>query len=250
MENPNPFNVKISSLQYTILLNNITIAEGWDSDVILKQGTTIVDYISDINMSRIPDWWSSYISHGETTHIDFEYTVKASAGPIHQTKTITESYGTVDTDFLSTLRLDQPHDITVPLRGQDYHLLTATDFTADWDNITQQTITINATVDLYNPQDSAITVDTFTYYFNMNNLTVGHGHLSHPITLPPYETTSVACDTIIDNNDLIQWFTSHIQHNETTHYEIGTSATFTYNGQQHTAEPINFTGKTITDMLD
>ena len=250
IENPNPFNIKITSLHYTILLNNITVAEGWDSDVTLKGGTTVVDYVSNLNMSKIPEWWSSHLNQDEKTHIAFTYQVKASAGPIHRSKTITETYGTVDTDLLSTLQLDQPRNISVQIQGEDYCLLVASNFTASWGSITEETTIINATVELYNPHYNPVEVETFVYYFHMNNLTVGHGSISHAFNVPPYGTVSIDCDTIIDNSDLIEWFTSHIQNNETTHYEIGSGAKFTHRGKSYTIEPIHLEGDVTTDMLD
>lgn len=250
VENPNPFDVTISSLHYTIRMNNITMAEGRDHEITLKGGTTVVDYVSSVNMSRIPRWWSSHVTHGETTRIELVYTVKAKAGLIHRSQTNTETYGTVHTTLLSTLRLNQPRIIKVSLNGEDHRLLIAADFAARWGSITGETTIINATVDLYNPHDSPIAVNAFTYHFRMNNLTVGYGYLDSAVTLPPYETTSVVCDTVINNSHLAGWFATHIQNNETTRYAIGSSATFTFNGHRHTVEPVHLTGDFSTDLLD
>ncbi len=249
VKNPNPFPVTISSLHYTVLLNNVTIAEGQDDDVTLKGGATAVDYVSSVNMSSIPLWWSSHVTAGESTRIELVYTVHAGIGPIHQSRTIHETYGTVDTDLLSTLRLTQPRDITVPVQGEERRLLVAMGFDAGWSTITRQATSINATVELYNPHGSAVTIDTFVYHFTMNNLTVGSGSLDGEVTLPPSETSSVTVDTVIDNIALIDWFTSHVAKNETTSYEIDSSATFTFNGRQHTVQPVHRTGTFSTDLL-
>lgn len=250
VDNPNPFDVTISSLRYAVLLNDVAMARGSDADVTLKHGTTVIDSVSSINMSRVPRWWSSHVHRGESTHIELVYEVKARAGPIKRTRTIHESYGTVDTDILSTLRLSEPREVNVSIDGSTHRLLVATDFAARWDSVTGETTTINTTVDLYNPHDSSITVDAFTCHLGMNDHIVGSGHIDGAITLPPHETTAVTCDAVVNGSDLIQWFTSHLENNETTRYTVDSSATFTYRGEQHTASPVNLTGSFSTDMLD
>ncbi len=250
VDNPNPFDVTISSLRYAVLLNDIVIAKGHDADVTLKHGATVIDSVSSVNMSRVPRWWSSHVDRGETTHIEFMYTVKATAGPLHRTRTIHESYGTVHTDLLQTLRLSQPRNVTASIDGSERRLLVASDFTATWDSVTGEATVINTTVHLYNPHDSAIEVDAFTYRFGMNNLTVGRGSLTGSVTLPPHETTQVACSAVVNGSDLIQWFATHIENDETTRYTVDSSATFTYHGRQHTASPVNLTGSFSTDILD
>jgi len=249
IENPNPFPVTISSLRYRILLNNVTMAGGYDTDVTLQDGTTDLDYVTGLNMSRIPRWWSSHIARDETTRIELVYTVRAGIGPLHRSYTSRKTYDTIDTDLLSMLHLSEPRNITVSIGGQDRRLLVATDFAARWGTITDGATVINATVDLYNPHGSTVTVNTFTYYFTMNGVTVGSGSLGSSVPLPPRRITSVAVDTVIDSSDLIDWFTIHVRNNETTRYEIGGSATFTFNGQRHTAEPVHLTGMFTTDLL-
>ena len=250
IENPNLFDITISSLYYEIYLNNITIAEGWDKDINLEHGTTILNYMTTLNVSKIPQWWSSHINNNETTIITIRYKVFAKLGPIHKTQTIKYEYNTIHTNLLSKLKLNEPKEIIVSIPNEpELHLLTVTGFSPKWDLINEDITIINTSLVLYNPHSTTIEVVFFNYEFIMNNFTVGWGYLASPATIPPGSAVVVNCDTIIDNKNIIDWFSSHIKNGEFTQYQIKSSANFVYEGASYLVEPINLTGEFYTNLL-
>ncbi|MDD3493093.1 MAG: LEA type 2 family protein, partial [Candidatus Thermoplasmatota archaeon] len=77
VDNPNFFEVPLSSLHYRLLLNNITMAEGQDRDLSLQRGDTVLEYVSHLHLHKIPAWWRTHPDNNETTAIEIEYEATA-----------------------------------------------------------------------------------------------------------------------------------------------------------------------------
>lgn len=251
VDNPNFFTVPLSSLHYRVLLNNITMAEGEDQDVSLQAGDTILEYVSDFHLHKIPAWWSTHLENNETTTIEIAYEATAALGPLKHTSTTRYLYKTVHTDLMGALAWDEPKAIVVATpHHPSFHLVTATHFDPQWGVITENTTTITTTVSLYNPHPQAVSVSDFRYQFFMNGIRVGEGYLQEEKTLLPHAVTPLQCDTLISHDRLIDWFTSHLQNNESSTYQITSTATITYQGATYTVHPVDITSTLHTHWLD
>jgi len=248
--NPNFFEVPLSSLHYRLLLNNITMAEGQDRDLSLRAGDTVLEYVSHLSLHKIPAWWRTHLDNNETTAIEIEYEATARLGPLKRSTSSRRLHATVHTDLLGSLALDEPHEIVVATPySSSHHLLTATRFAPRWGAVTENTTVIITTVSLYNPHPQAVSISDFRYQFYMNGIPVGEGHIPEDETLPPHAVTPVRCDTLVFHSHLIQWFTSHLQNNETSTYRITSTATVTHQGATYTVHPVDLSGILHTHLL-
>jgi len=103
---------------------------------------------------------------------------------------------------------------------------------------------------MYNPMPLNILMPQIQYNISMNNITIGNGSITDNLILKANEDSIVNLITKIDNNQLDDWFVSHIQNNENSTLKITISSVLEYEGISYKIDDFFiYTHKFDTDIL-
>ena len=104
VSNPNPIGVSLGglSIDYTVRLNDVPLANGSKQGVAVESGNSTLTFRTAMTNERIPQWWVSHLRNDQVTQlrIEFSATVELPTGttvdvPLDRL-TYTES---IETDF-------------------------------------------------------------------------------------------------------------------------------------------------------
>lgn len=102
VRNENPLPVPLGSLESTVEMNGITLAEGTsDEEVVLEPGAqTVVEIDTELRNAKMDEWWVSHVRNDE--HTDVTVTLEATADVGGETLTVplSERETGFDTDLL------------------------------------------------------------------------------------------------------------------------------------------------------
>jgi LEA14-like dessication related protein len=217
--NPNPVGVNLGGVdvEYTILLNDVEMANGSKNGVAVETGNSTLNLTTYMANERIPAWWVSHISNDEHTDLRIEASVSsATLGRTFQAPPVTRD---IDTNIIGAFNAD--YDPAQELNAnrepavQD-PVLYLNSTSGSWAEITEEETTIDMAFTVYNPKSYPISVSEVGYDISMNNVSVGEGQTSQSYTLPPGETTTIETTTVIDNTKLDEWWVSHLERGQVT----------------------------------
>lgn len=219
VNNPNPVGVNLGGVdvEYTILLNDIEMANGSKEGIAVEKGNTTLNLTTYMANERIPAWWVSHISNDEHTDLRIEASVSsATLGRTFEAPPVTRD---IDTNIIGAFNAD--YDPAQELNAnrepavQD-PVLYLNSTSGSWAEITQEETTVDMAFTVYNPKSYPISVSEVGYDISMNNVSVGEGQTSQSYTLPPGETTTIETTTVIDNTKLDEWWVSHLERGQVT----------------------------------
>jgi len=225
IENNNPFKITIPRVKvdYTLKMNNIEMAHGEIQNINLQKGDTTIEVISYLDNSKIPEWWISHIKNNETTIVDIEPMVVIDAeftGPHIDTPSKTIP---VNTNLLQAGNMFDEKPIEIgPIN------ITMKSISAEWGNVNNKTTELIFDVIMYNPIPLNLPMPQIRYNISMNNITIGNGSITDNLILKANNDSIINLITRIDNNQLDDWFISHLQNDEHSILEITINAEIEY----------------------
>lgn len=226
VNNPNPVGVQLGglSVDYAVGMNGITMATGEKEGVGVETGNSTVGFTSHLQNDRIPDWWVSHLQNGERTTLTVDADVHSSL--------VGQSFGApnvereINTDISSSFNSTETKPINAdqPVIGDPVLYLNETE--GHWGEVTDEETPIKMGFTLYNPKDYPISASSIGYDITMNGLAVGNGSSERSVTIPPGETRTIEATTVIRNQQLDEWWVSHLERNQVTDLEIQFYARF------------------------
>jgi len=241
-------------VDYDVRMNDVLLAEGSKSDITVPAGNSTRTMTTDLYNNRLEEWWVGYVRANETVHMQanasvsvdalfsttrefpFEQTmleeetpvidalsasINATAGPY----TENVSAGSVDDGALDDSGLDDP------LGGSDGDRTLTVGYEvergwATWESVNATTTTIAVHVELHNPGDVPVPADPdgigFTTEANgVEMFTADSGDLSTDTAgedplIGPGETRTTHFTLTMTNDNVDDWFTSHVRNEERT----------------------------------
>lgn len=220
VNNPNPVGIRLGSLSadYTASMNGIEMATGAKEGIGIGTGNSTINLTTQLQNERIPEWWTTHIKNGETT----ELTVSATAhsGLIGQSASFQPAAETINTDILGQFNSTEDRPINANMALVEDPVLVIEQTNASWGDVTSSTTPIDMRFDVYNPKNTPVAISNIGYNITMNDVQVGQGETQEPASIPPKTTETVAFTTDIDNENLDEWWVSHIQNDQTTELRI------------------------------
>jgi len=222
VSNPNPVGVPLgeTSLNYTVLMNDVEMATGQGEDLAVESGNTTLTFTTEMRNRRIPAWWVSHVRNGEVTQVSVDATVNTSllGG---QSASLSQSR-TVDTDIIGQFNSTETRPVEANRPFVSDPVLYINETRGSWDraNVTRSETPMDLSFDVYNPKAYPYTISRIGYDVRMNNLSVGDGETRSGAVITPGETETIRVDTAIRNQLLDQWWVSHLQRNQETELYI------------------------------
>ena len=226
VNNPNPMGLKLggSTLEYSVLMNDVRMAEGSYSGLGVGSGNSTVNLTSYMDNEKIPGWWVSHVENGEYTSVEVDAAVHLSWLPV--SVGAPDVQRDVSTDITAAFNTTEtrPIDANQPLVSDPILYLNET--SGRWGEVTAEETEVVMEFTLYNPKPYPITASKIGYDMTMNDVAIGEGSTESGVAIPPGETRTITATTSIRNQRLDEWWVSHLQRNQRTNLTIDFYAQF------------------------
>jgi LEA14-like dessication related protein len=253
IHNPNPVSVRLggTSVNYTVAMNDIRMASGDKRGVGVGTGNSTVNLTTFLHNERIPAWWASHVRGGEHTNLTVSATVQP--GFVGQSATFQPAAETIETDLLGQFNSteDRPVNAEMPLVEDPVLVVQRTN--ASWGTVTDTETPIDLEFEVYNPKASPVVVSNVGYDISMNDVPVGSGELEETESIPGKSARVVETPTVIDNENLDEWWVTHVENDQTTELRIEFYAELELPGSTETVrvplDELTYTQTIETDMF-
>jgi len=218
VNNPNPVGVSLggTTVNYTVAMNDVDIAAGTKEGISIESGNSTLSFTTAMDNEQIPEWWYTHIRENETTAVEIDGTATSSTLGGQSTSFGQEQ--TINTDIIGQFDSDEtrPVDANQPLISDPVLYINSTRGSWDRANLTRQQTPMDLDFTVYNPKQVPYTVTKVGYNITMNDVPVGAGETERGYVIDPASTETIRADTAIRNENLDEWWVTHLQRNQVT----------------------------------
>ncbi len=225
VRNPNPVGVSRggTTVNYTVQMNDVAIAEGRKDGLSMPRGESRLPFTTAMDNERVPEWWVSHVSADrgpgrEQTVVTVNVKI---TDPLLGGQSVTlQQQQRINTSIIEQFRSteDRPVNADQPLVSDPVLVVRETD--AQWGPVTREETPIDMRFVAYNPKRVPYAVTEIGYEVTMNGVPVGSGATERGYVIPPRGTETVRATTIIDNDRLDDWWVTHLKNDQVTRLEI------------------------------
>lgn len=246
--NPNPIPIELgnTTVTHSIRMNGIEMGTGSRDDIRVSPGTSAVNFTTAIDNRKIPSWWASHVERGERTRVA---TGAAVDLPVFGTTRVSENR-TLTTDITGALNTSEPRPINASLPFVDDPVLVVDRTTATWGNVTRETSPLDIALQVRNPTEIPIPVARIDYTLTMNGIPVGNGTTGEGTVLPPGDERTITAKAAIRNDELDDWWVSHIERGQRTELGVSLTAVLELPGDRTVELPLGDLGTNTTIDTD
>ena len=220
VNNPNPFGVRLGglSVDYAVEMNGIRMATGGREGLgVNASSNTTIPVTTLMDNDRIPPWWTSHVENGENTTLVIDASVHSDLVGREFNPQIER---TINTSLISGFNSDEDRPIEVDRPAAPNPVLWLNSTSGSWGEVTNETTEIDTQFELFNPNPTPVAVSEIGYEIRMNGVTMGEGATDSPVTMAPGELETVRATTAIQNENLDEWWVSHLRNDQTTTLEV------------------------------
>jgi LEA14-like dessication related protein len=220
VNNPNPFGVKLGGLtiDYAVEMNDVRMATGGREGLgVNASGNTSIPVTTLMNNDRLPPWWVSHVENDENTTMTIDASIHSDLLGKEFKPQINRS---VNTNIIGGFNSDEDRPIDVDRPATPNPVLWLNSTSGEWGAVDTETTEIGTAFDLYNPNPTPIAISEIGYEIEMNNVTMGEGSTEKPVTITPGELETVRATTALQNENLDEWWVSHLENDQTTQLEV------------------------------
>ncbi|WP_433624521.1 LEA type 2 family protein [Halomicrococcus sp. NG-SE-24] len=219
VNNPNPVGIRLgkTSVNYTVAMNGVALARGNETGLGLEKGNTTLRFGTAMNNERIPAWWVTHIRNDEETTLKIHSTVRSSL----LGRSVDVPYQQpVKTDIIGQFNSTETRPVNANATLVSDPVLYVNETSANWGTVTESETPIRMQMQVYNPKSVPYTVTEIGYRVTMNDVPVGKGTTKRPYAIPPESAKTVKMKTRIQNEELDEWWVSHLRNNQVTDLKI------------------------------
>ncbi|GAB7012802.1 LEA/WHy family protein [Halolamina salina] len=220
VNNPNPFGVRLGGLtiDYAVEMNDVRMATGGREGLgVNASGNTSIPLTTLMNNDRIPAWWVSHVENDENTTLTVDASIHSDLLGQSFEPQIERS---VNTNVIGGFNSDEDRPINVDRPFAPEPVLWLNSTSGQWGAVSNETTEIDTAFELYNPNLNPVAISEIGYVIEMNNVTMGEGATDSAVSIPPGETETVRATTALQNENLDEWWVSHLQNDQTTQLEV------------------------------
>ncbi len=217
--NPNPIGIKAgnTTVNYTVEMNGVTMANGSQSGLHLDKGNTTFRFSTEMQNDKIPEWWVTHIRNDEHTTLRIHSKIHSSL--VRQSVSVPYSHD-IHTDIISGFNSTKTRPINASMPLVSDPVLYVNETSANWGNVTRNRTPIRMRMGVYNPKTVTYTISEIGYKMTMNGIPVGNGTTEQPYVIPGKSKKTLRMRTIIQNNRLDDWWVSHLRNGQRTQLKI------------------------------
>jgi LEA14-like dessication related protein len=221
VNNPNPVGVRLGGvgIDYGVTMNDVPMASGYKQGVAIGAGNSTLNFTTLMYNDRIPPWWVSHIESGERTDLAVNATV--SSGLLGQSATVVPARRTIETDIVSQFNSTETRPVNADTPPIEDPVAYVNRTNATWGDVNQSATPIEVELVVYNPKSYPLTISELGYNITMNDVPMGEGRTREGYTVPPESTQTIEATLLMQNDNLDEWWVSHLERNQRTDLEVG-----------------------------
>jgi len=205
--NPNPVGVPgVVDVAYTARLNDVVLARGEKRGVGFDPGTNRLRLATQMENTKIADWWVSHVNEGERSQLRVQATV---SGPGFS-RNVPAQQSRIETDLLGGFATEGAR--TVEFRGDPF--LTVSDQRATWGTANETVTPLEFTSTVENVHGYPVTLDGVEYVVEMNDVTLADDRQLSGLEVAPGETGTLAVSMGLDSAKMADWWANHVEDSE------------------------------------
>jgi LEA14-like dessication related protein len=220
INNPNPISLRLAGLaiDYAVEMNGIRMATGGREGVeIEKEGNSSIALTTSMNNSKLPPWWASHVRNGENTSLVVDASIRSELLDRSFEPRINR---TINTSIIAAFNSDEETPIEANQPALSDPVLWLNRTAGSWGQVDNETTEIDMAFDLYNPNPSPVVISNLGYEIRMNDVIMGEGSTDKSVAIGPGQLETVYATTLLQNENLDDWWVTHLQNNQTTQLEV------------------------------
>ncbi|WP_338741573.1 LEA type 2 family protein [Haloplanus salilacus] len=223
VSNPNPIGANLGGLtvDYAVDMNGIRMATGVKDGVSIPRGESTVPMTTSLANERIPPWWVSHIRNGERTELAVNADVHSSVlGASFGAPKVTR---TIETDIISAFNSTERRPVGEEgANGEP--ILYIEETSAQWGSVDESATRIDMRFVVSNPNPYPVPVSELGYEATMNGVEMGSGATEGHGVIPPGETRTIRATTVLNNENIDEWWVTHLNDDQVTEPRIDFAA--------------------------
>jgi LEA14-like dessication related protein len=210
VDNPNPFGVRVgnTTVNYTVEMNDVTMASGERSNLGLDRGNTTLQFSTRMRNGKIPEWWVTHLRNDERTTLRIQSEVSSSL--VGRSVRVPYSQR-IETDIIGEFNSTETRPVNANAPFVSDPVLYVNETSANWGSVTRERTPIRMRMRMYNPKQVPYTISEIGYEMTMNGIPIGEGTTGRPYTIPAKSEKTVRMQTVIRNQQLDEWWVSHLK---------------------------------------
>ncbi|WP_050032870.1 LEA type 2 family protein [Halorubrum halophilum] len=220
VSNPNPVGIGLDgvSVNYTVSMNDIEIAQGGREGVRVGTGNSTVDLETHLRNEEIPPWWVSHVRNGERTALDIEAT--ATSDRLGRGVDFSQRRE-IETDLLGAFNSDETRPVNADSPLMSDPVLYVNETRGEWGTVSESETPIEMAFTVYNPNIEPYAVTEIGYDITMNGVEMGSGQTEEGYVIPSHSTETVEFTTALQNRHLDDWWVTHLDEDVRGHQVTG-----------------------------
>ena len=209
VSNPNPVGVGLDgvSVNYTVSMNDIEMAQGGREGVGVGTGNSTLELETQLRNEGIPPWWVSHVRNGERTTLDIDAT--ATSDRLGRGVDFSKSRE-IETDLLGAFNSDETRPVNADSPLADDPVLYINETRGEWGSVSESETPIDMVFTVYNPNLEPYAITEIGYDITMNGVEMGSGQTEEGYVIPSESTETVEFTTALQNRHLDDWWVTHL----------------------------------------
>ncbi|WP_123622386.1 LEA type 2 family protein [Halorubrum sp. CSM-61] len=220
VSNPNPVGVGLDgvSVNYTVSMNDIEMAQGGREGVRVGTGNSTLELETRLRNEEIPPWWVSHVRNGERTTLDIDAT--ATSDRLGRGVDFSRSRE-IQTDLLGAFNSDETRPVNADSPLTDDPVLYVNETRGEWGSVSESETPIDMAFTVYNPNFEPYAVTEIGYDITMNGVEMGSGQTEEGYVIPSESTETIEFTTALQNRHLDEWWVTHLDEDVRGHQVSG-----------------------------
>jgi len=220
VSNPNPVGIGLDgvSVNYTVSMNDIEMAQGGREGVSVGTGNSTLELETHLRNDGIPAWWVSHVRNGERTTLDIDAT--ATSDLLGRSVDFSRSRE-IQTDLLSAFNSDETRPVNADSPLASDPVLYVNETRGEWGTVSESETPIDMEFTVYNPNLEPYAVTEIGYDITMNDVEMGSGQTEEGYVIPSESTETVELTTNLQNRNLDDWWVTHLDEDVRGHQVTG-----------------------------
>ncbi|ELZ36311.1 Water stress and Hypersensitive response domain protein [Halorubrum saccharovorum DSM 1137] len=209
VSNPNPVGIGLDgvSVNYTVSMNGIEMAQGGREGVSVGTGNSTLELETRLRNDGIPPWWVSHVRNGERTTLDIDAT--ATSDRLGRGVDFSRSRE-IQTDLLGAFNSDETRPVNADSPFVSDPVLYVNETRGEWGTVSESETPIEMAFTVYNPNFEPYAVTEIGYDITMNGVAMGSGQTDEGYVIPSESTETVEFTTALQNRHLDDWWVTHL----------------------------------------
>ena len=209
VSNPNPVGIGLDgvSVNYTVSMNDIEMAQGGREGVRVRTGNSTVPLETDLRNNAIPPWWVSHVRGGERTTVGIDASVTSDL--LGRTVEFSRSRE-ITTDLLGAFNSNETRPVNADSALTDDPILYVNETRGEWGSVSEAETPIDMAFTVYNPNLEPYAVSEIGYTVTMNGIEMASGQTEEGYVIPSQSSETIEFTTSLQNRRLDEWWVTHL----------------------------------------